>query len=179
MATARRRPPYCPAAPARSGPTHVKPQKPTTQNYLHATCNPLNEHRHPLRQEQPAKLSAAAGETDSRNPNPTDREDWKLPPLFAEMKQATSHIGFLVPLQSNQIEGRNQDQYVGNKRTQEAKLHTISAATTAMTAKDRTHTGKHRHNQDAQDEQKAHTQLTDEEAAGTEEEHDAREHFSG
>jgi len=49
-----------------------------------------------------------------------------------------------------------------------------------MTAKDGTHTGKHRHNQDAQDEQKAHTQLTDEEAAGDEAEHDApAKHFSG
>ena len=46
-----------------------------------------------------------------------------------------------------------------------------------MAAKDGTHTGKHRHNQDAQDEQKAQTQLTDEEAAGDEAEHDAPNTF--
>ena len=49
-----------------------------------------------------------------------------------------------------------------------------------MTAKDGTHTGKHRHNQYAQDEQKDHTQLTGEKAAGDEAEHDApAKHFSG
>ena len=70
-----------------------------------------------------------------------------------------------------------QDQSVGNKRKQEVRPDTIPAATTAMTAKDGTHAGKNSHNQDAQDEQKAHTPLTDEEAAGEEVEQDAPNAF--
>ena len=46
-----------------------------------------------------------------------------------------------------------------------------------MAAKDGTHAGKNSHNQDAQDAQKAHTPLTDEEAAMEEVEQDAPNAF--
>ncbi|KAG2537501.1 hypothetical protein PVAP13_9NG301946 [Panicum virgatum] len=38
-------------------------------------------HRPSPQQVKTGKNSAIAGETDSQKPNPTDGEDWKLPPL--------------------------------------------------------------------------------------------------
>ena len=57
-------------------------------------------HRPSPQQVKTGKNSATAGETDSRKPNPTDGEDWKLPAShpFAEMKQNKSCIQIVVAL---------------------------------------------------------------------------------